>query len=64
MAYKITKEGIEWKVPTNMWYDPIYPKGSKGWECPLCGRGNAPSIKECPCFKEKNRYGRQSSKRS
>ena len=64
MAYKITKEGIEWKIPTNMWYAPMYPNIGKGWECPLCGRGNAPTCTTCPCFKEKKKNGRFASKRS
>lgn len=30
---------------------------SKGWECPKCGRVNAPWASECPCYKEtKYRY--------
>jgi len=36
----------------------------KGWECPVCGRGNAPTRPTCPCFDEKKKNGRQSSKRS
>ena len=23
-----------------------------GWECPVCGAGNAPSVKRCPCTPE------------
>lgn len=29
---------------------------SKGWECPKCGRVNAPWASECPCYKETNKY--------
>ena len=25
---------------------------NKGWQCPNCGRGLAPIVTECPCFKE------------
>lgn len=29
---------------------------SKGWECPKCGRVNAPWASECPCYKETLKY--------
>ena len=25
---------------------------NKGWECPVCGRGLAPWVMECPCYSE------------
>jgi hypothetical protein len=25
---------------------------ARGWVCPICGRSNAPSVKECACFWE------------
>ena len=27
-------------------------ENKKGWECPRCGRVNAPDVKECPCSEE------------
>lgn len=26
---------------------------NQGWLCPACGRGNAPFVMQCPCFKPK-----------
>lgn len=34
------------------------PKPPTGWKCPLCGRANAPTRKECPCYKEATEDGR------
>jgi hypothetical protein len=28
---------------------PIYPQ-TQGWICPVCGRGKAPQVLECPCM--------------
>jgi hypothetical protein len=32
---------------------PIKPKSNTifnpGWQCPSCGRGNAPNTRTCPC---------------
>ncbi len=25
---------------------------TEGWVCPVCGRGLAPWVTECPCYKE------------
>jgi hypothetical protein len=60
--------------PTNIvWPPPIITEGpitftpvdkKLGWICPQCGRGNAPTRLECPCFKEKKKDGRQQSERS
>ena len=27
---------------------PVYT-GPVGWKCPVCGRGNAPFVSQCPC---------------
>jgi len=29
-------------------------KNISGWECPLCGRVNAPHVNSCPCSDKKN----------
>lgn len=26
--------------------------GNQGWYCPRCGRGLAPWVSECPCYRE------------
>lgn len=28
--------------------------GPRGWICPVCGRGLAPSTSYCPCYQEKS----------
>lgn len=32
-----------------IWNEPRYVGGSSGWVCPVCGRGNSPSITTCQC---------------
>lgn len=27
-----------------------------GWQCPVCGRGNAVWLATCPCYKEQKSY--------
>lgn len=35
------------------WQCPyIQPKAEKGWECPRCGRINAPWVRQCDCSKD------------
>lgn len=28
---------------------PEPTQGTSGWRCPVCGRGNAPFVSQCPC---------------
>jgi uncharacterized OB-fold protein len=53
--------GCTYCNPNRVWYTPDTGMDFKlmGWECPVCGRGNAPARLTCPCFKEKNKNGRQ-----
>jgi len=32
---------------------------NKGWECPKCGKINAPHVNQCDCVKEKINEGNQ-----
>ena len=38
-----TSTGTTWRCP----YTP--PKAEQGWECPRCGRINAPWVRQCDC---------------
>jgi len=29
--------------------DPVAQPSQEGWRCPVCGRGNAPFVMQCPC---------------
>lgn len=37
---------IEQTTPIN---PPSFAPVNKGWICPVCGRGNAPFVTQCPC---------------
>ena len=32
----------------------LKPKAEKGWECPRCGRINAPWVRQCDCSRDNN----------
>jgi len=32
------------------WPELSSPNNLVGWECPVCGRGNAPTTSTCPCY--------------
>lgn len=39
------------------WHCPyIQPKAEQGWECPRCGRINAPWVRQCDCTRETHDY--------
>jgi hypothetical protein len=42
---------IQWPQPQTEWPSP------KGWQCPVCGKGNAPFISECNCHLSETRGG-------
>lgn len=45
------------KLPSGTdWEFTTWPR--EGWKCPICGRGNAPTLLTCPCFRENNKNGR------
>lgn len=34
---------------TSQWQTYTHPKAEQGWECPRCGRINAPWVRQCNC---------------
>ena len=34
---------------TSQWQTYTHPKAEQGWECPRCGRINAPWVRQCDC---------------
>lgn len=56
-------DGCKYCSPNYGWIElPIgesWELTTEGWECPVCGRGNAPTLETCPCFREKNKNGGQ-----
>ena len=37
---------------TSQWQTYTAPKAERGWECPRCGRINAPWVRQCDCSRD------------
>ncbi len=45
----VTYDPSTGSVTTTIPYQ-FYPDNTRlGWKCPVCGKGNAPSVTQCPC---------------